>query len=199
MNRKKYEITEVAHPKYPWLHRIRALCQVNEQVSPGMLGGYVQTEDNLSQEGTCWIYDQAICCEEAVVTSDGRMYGESIARDSALVGGDARLFDRAKAEGNSCILSGEFREEARAAGEAVINKADNGESPRAIRHSNIYGTVCGRCVVYGTIMPGEKLINSTPDIFIIETGKRMVLAVPRKLENPRQKRKERNREEDRER
>lgn len=51
MSRKKYEITEAAHPKYPWLHRIRAIRQVNEQVSPGMLGGYVQTEDNLSQIG----------------------------------------------------------------------------------------------------------------------------------------------------
>lgn len=50
---KKYEITEIDHPKYPWLHRIRALRQVNEQVSAGSLGGYVQTEDNLSQDGTC--------------------------------------------------------------------------------------------------------------------------------------------------
>ena len=31
MSQKKYEITEITHPKYPWLHRIRARCQVNEQ------------------------------------------------------------------------------------------------------------------------------------------------------------------------
>ena len=91
MSQKKYEITEAAHPKYPWLHRIRAIRQVNEQVSPGMLGGYVQTEDNLSQEGTCWIYDQAVCCEEAAVADDGRMFDSTVARGSALVGGDARM------------------------------------------------------------------------------------------------------------
>lgn len=64
MSQKKYEITEITHPKYPWLHRIRARCQVNEQVGPGALGGYVQTEDNLSQDGTCWIYNQAIAVKK---------------------------------------------------------------------------------------------------------------------------------------
>lgn len=43
MSQKKYEITEITHPKYPWLHRIRARCQVNEQVGPGALGGYVHS------------------------------------------------------------------------------------------------------------------------------------------------------------
>lgn len=101
MSQKKYEITEITHPKYPWLHRIRARCQVNEQVGPGALGGYVQTEDNLSQDGTCWIYNQAICCEEAVVEDDGRMFDGAVARGSALISGDARMFERAVAEGNS--------------------------------------------------------------------------------------------------
>ena len=99
MSQKKYEITEITHPKYPWLHRIRARCQVNEQVGPGALGGYVQTEDNLSQDGTCWIYNQAICCEEAVVEDDGRMFDGAVARGSALISGDARMFERAVAEG----------------------------------------------------------------------------------------------------
>ena len=66
----KYEITDFAHPKYPWLHRIRALIDVNEKVPKGSLGGYVQSENNLSQEGECWIYDQAICCEEATVEEE---------------------------------------------------------------------------------------------------------------------------------
>ena len=41
MSQKKYEITEITHPKYPWLHRIRARCEVIEHVGPGALGGYV--------------------------------------------------------------------------------------------------------------------------------------------------------------
>lgn len=44
----KYEITEAVHPKYPWLHRIRALRDVNEKILKGSMGGYVQSEKNLS-------------------------------------------------------------------------------------------------------------------------------------------------------
>ena len=39
MNEKKYEITNIAHPHYPWLHRIRALRDVREDVHAGDLGG----------------------------------------------------------------------------------------------------------------------------------------------------------------
>ena len=29
---KKYEITELTHPHYPWLHRIRALRDIGQEV-----------------------------------------------------------------------------------------------------------------------------------------------------------------------
>lgn len=32
---KKYEITSLAHPQFPWLHRIRALADINEEVHKG--------------------------------------------------------------------------------------------------------------------------------------------------------------------
>src|SRR5699024_243266 len=47
---KKYEITDVAHPDYPELHRIRALRRVRDDVLAGELGGFVQSEANLSQD-----------------------------------------------------------------------------------------------------------------------------------------------------
>lgn len=45
---KKYEIISIAHPQFPWLHRIRALVDVNEAVPKGTLGGFVEHEQNLS-------------------------------------------------------------------------------------------------------------------------------------------------------
>lgn len=45
---RKYEITNIAHPHYPWLHRIRALRDVREDVRAGDLGGFVESENNLS-------------------------------------------------------------------------------------------------------------------------------------------------------
>lgn len=199
MSQKKYEITEITHPKYPWLHRIRAICQVNEQVSPGALGGYVQTEDNLSQDGTCWIYDQAICCEEAVVEDDGRMFDGAVARGSALISGDARMFERAVAEGNSSFFSGELKEDARLSGNAVVNRSDNGLSPLIGRKSNVYGSVCGWFVVNDNILEGENYLNRTEDMFILENGKREVLVKQRKLEPPEEYRNEKNKRKDRER
>ncbi len=199
MSQKKYEITEITHPKYPWLHRIRARCQVNEQVGPGALGGYVQTEDNLSQDGTCWIYDQAICCEEAVVEDDGRMFDGAVARGSALISGDARMFERAVAEGNSSFFSGELKEDARLSGNAVVNRSDNGLSPLIGRKSNVYGSVCGWFVVNDNIFEGEHYLNRTEDMFILENGKRKVLVKQRKLEPPEEYRNEKSKREDRER
>ena len=199
MSQKKYEITEITHPKYPWLHRIRARCQVNEQVGPGALGGYVQTEDNLSQDGTCWIYDQAICCEEAVVEDDGRMFDGAVARGSALISGDARMFERAVAEGNSSFFSGELKEDARLSGNAVVNRSDNGLSPLIGRKSNVYGSVCGWFVVNDNIFEGEHYLNRTEDMFILENEKREVLVKQRKLEPPEEYRNEKSKREDRER
>ena len=199
MSQKKYEITEITHPKYPWLHRIRARCQVNEQVGPGALGGYVQTEDTLSQDGTCWIYDQAICCEEAVVEDDGRMFDGAVARGSALISGDARMFERAVAEGNSSFFSGELKEDARLSGNAVVNRSDNGLSPLIGRKSNVYGSVCGWFVVNDNIFEGEHYLNRTEDMFILENGKREVLVKQRKLEPPEEYRNEKSKREDRER
>ena len=46
---KKYEITDIAHPDNPNLHRIRAVTDLTEDVLAGMLGGYVESCDNLDR------------------------------------------------------------------------------------------------------------------------------------------------------
>ena len=90
----KYKITEIEHPKYPWLHRIQALIDVNEKVPKGTLGGFVENENNLSQEGTCWIYDDAICCENGEVKEEAALYDGSLVRGYAVVTGDTTFYDR---------------------------------------------------------------------------------------------------------
>ena len=56
---KKYEITDIAHPDNPNLHRIRAVTDLTEDVLAGMLGGYVESCDNLDQDGRAWISEDA--------------------------------------------------------------------------------------------------------------------------------------------
>lgn len=181
----KYEITEAAHPKYPWLHRIRALRDVNEKIPKGSMGGYVQSEKNLSQEGTCWIYDQAVCCEEAVVEQEAGLYDGTMARGSALVTGDAVMYDRAVADGNCCIRSGEIKEDVRVSGYAMITKhPETGFSPLICERSKVYGTVCGNFMIRGMVLPGQEFSNPTKDYFFFDNGRWDVLAEEKKLKPP---------------
>lgn len=58
---RKYEVTsETVREDGKLLHRIRALIDIPEQnVKADDLGGFVETENNLSHNGTCWIRDNA--------------------------------------------------------------------------------------------------------------------------------------------
>lgn len=182
---KKYEITDIAHPKYPWLHRIRSLVEIDRSIPEGTLGGFIQCEGNLSQEGRCWVCDQAICCEDAEVEKDARLFDGAMARESALVTGDACLYDRAVAEGHCCIRSGEIKENARVAGDAVINESSiDGLSPLIAGQCSVYGEVRGRFVIKDNVLPGESLVNPTEDLFVLEHGRKAVLVKQRALKPP---------------
>ncbi|MBQ6891046.1 MAG: hypothetical protein IJN47_00410, partial [Clostridia bacterium] len=87
MTNDKYEITDIAHPEYPWLHRIRALQDVGKDVKKGDLGGYVESESNLSFEpkDNAWLYDDSIACNTAYVCQDSCLYKKSMAKDKAYI------------------------------------------------------------------------------------------------------------------
>ena len=57
---KKYEITDIAHPDNPNLHRIRAVTDLTEDVLAEMLGGNVESCANLDQDGREWISTEHI-------------------------------------------------------------------------------------------------------------------------------------------
>ena len=71
---KKYELTDET---MEWgghtLHRIKALRDFN-YVKAGDLGGWVESEDNLSQYEKCWLYDNARVCDNAIVCNNARIY-----------------------------------------------------------------------------------------------------------------------------
>ncbi len=78
------------------LHRIRALRDIPEHgVLAGDLGGFVQSERNLSQTGAAWIGGNA------VVLGEGRVEDDAIARDQAVLSSYAVLRHRAAAGGQS--------------------------------------------------------------------------------------------------
>ena len=95
---KKYEFTdETIVFSGHTLHRIRALVDLPDVV-PGDLGGWVESEDNLSQEGNCWVY------ENAKVYGDARIYGDAQVLSSALVYGESQVDGEAFIQDQHSIL-----------------------------------------------------------------------------------------------
>ncbi len=74
------------------VYKIRALKSFSD-VREGEYGGYVENETNLSQEGNCWIYSNAVVMENAVVSGDSKVLGY------VLVHGNASVCDNAVVEG----------------------------------------------------------------------------------------------------
>ena len=91
---KKYELTkETIKFKGKTLYRIKALKAFNE-IEIGDLGGYVESEDNLSQEDNCWIYGDAKVFDKAEVYDNAKIYGD------AQIFGHGKIYDDAKVYGN---------------------------------------------------------------------------------------------------
>ena len=105
---KKYELTtetktiEDGSGNDITLHRIQALRDFND-VKKGDLGGWVEDESNLSQEGNCWVYDNA------AVYLNGKVGGDAIISDnvrilqSSSVSGYAKVCDNAMVSTSSHV------------------------------------------------------------------------------------------------
>lgn len=93
---KKYELTNETKE---WcghtLHRIRALKDFGD-VKAGELGGWIESEHNLSQGGDCWIYDNAEVYDGARVCGDAIVCGSATVSGKATVGGYATVCNAAE-------------------------------------------------------------------------------------------------------
>ena len=88
----KYEITDEANPVYQNCRRIRALRDIPEiGVKAGDLGGFVESEKNLSQEGNCWIFDEAIAMDNSRVLENAQLVGSSMMCWNSLIDGNAKI------------------------------------------------------------------------------------------------------------
>ena len=95
----KYEFAAKEYfttPEGVTLYRIRAPKDFGN-VKAGSVGGYVQTQDNLSQFGDCWIYNNAQVYGNAMVRNN------STIRDDATVKGSAKVFGNAQVSGHALV------------------------------------------------------------------------------------------------
>ena len=59
----------------------------------GDVGGFVESEWNLSQEGNCWIYDDAKCMDSASVCDNAKMYNRSCMCDNSRMYDNSIMFN----------------------------------------------------------------------------------------------------------
>ncbi|WP_208442507.1 hypothetical protein, partial [Bartonella raoultii] len=118
---KKYEfINDGDYVDGHFLTRIRALRDFGD-VKKGDLGGYIESEDNLSHDGNCWVYNKARVFQNARVFGNAKVksffvdvygnaqiYGNAIfegmtLKDNAKLSGNAHASNAVVIEGNAQI------------------------------------------------------------------------------------------------
>lgn len=146
---KKYEITnKFIEFEGKTLYRIKALHDFND-VKTGDLGGFVESEDNLSHHGDCWIYGNTKVLDDAYVDGNARVLGNAVVRHSS------RITENAVICKNAYISNSYIH------GVAVIT-----DDARIVCESTICGTtmICGNTYINaGNIKSNDEyLCISTP-------------------------------------
>ena len=101
---KKYKLTDeyiiIGDKK---LYCIEALKDFAD-VKKGDKGGFIESEYNLSQDGNCWIYDDAKVYDNAVIHGNALVRGNAEIYGNALISGYALIEDNVKIYGNAQIF-----------------------------------------------------------------------------------------------
>lgn len=95
----KYEVLKNDFIEYDnvKLYRIRALRDIDGLLEEGELGGYIQSNENLDQNGDCWVGDNAIVYENA------RIRDNALVLDESIIGGLTTVKDSVLIEGCNII------------------------------------------------------------------------------------------------
>ena len=146
------------------LYKIRALRDFND-VKAGNLGGYIEGEENLSQDEDCWVYGNAQVYGDAHVYGNAWVYGNAQVYGNAWVYGNAKVYGDAWVCGNAWVHG-----DAKVYGDALISKINdilcvanigsrNDTTTFFKTKDNKIGVKCGRFT--GTIDDFLEAVNET--------------------------------------
>lgn len=146
---KKYKILEDGSIKF----RGKSLCRIQAlidfaDVKAGDIGGYVESENNLSHEGEAWVYDNAIVCDDARVFHNAKVYWDAKVFDHAKVYYEAKIHGSAEIYGNAKIYGkSNISGDAKIYGNATVFGA-----AEVCDDAEIYGNaeVYGEAKIYGS-------------------------------------------------
>ena len=100
---KKYELikTDTICAYGRTLFRVRYLCDIENIVAAGDIGGYIEGEYNLSQQGNSVVLGDAEVYGNAKVCGDAKVYGNAKVCGDAMVFGNAEVYGNAKVCGDA--------------------------------------------------------------------------------------------------
>jgi NDP-sugar pyrophosphorylase family protein len=183
---KKYILLEedqIVAPTGNTLYRIKAV-QDFSNVLRGVLGGYIQHEDNLSHAGDCWVYDNARVYDDAQVLGNAKVCNNAKVRNVAVVDENAKVCNSALIAGYAIITG-----HAHVSGCAVVSEAANVRDFSSVKEAaRVKGkakiednaTISGHAVVQGNasvrieamvssgaVLENRACIRSTSDVCVI--------------------------------
>ena len=179
----KYEITDIAHEKYPFLHRIRALRDIGSEVKAGDLGGFVEGESNLSFEtgDNAWIFDDAIAAGEGCVDKGSVLRERAIVCGCAYASHGTEMSGDSRAEDDAYIRGARLSRCERVSGNGMVLQSPTTKAAPILTGScSVYGKVIGDVTLTGTavVISGEEILNESLDTLIIDDRGRTIIRAP---------------------
>ena len=188
----KYEITGIAHEKYPFLHRIRALRDIGSEIKAGDLGGFVESEGNLSFEtgDNAWIFDDAIAAGEGHVDKGSVLRERAIVCGCAYASHGTEMSGDSRAEDDAYIRGARLSRCARVSGNGMVLQSPTTKAAPILTGScSVYGKVMGDVMLAGSVVviSDETISNDSLDTLSIDERGRTILRAPSRDElAPRQ-------------
>ena len=188
----KYEITGIAHEKYPFLHRIRALRDIGSEIKAGDLGGFVESEGNLSfeAEDDAWIFNDAIAAGEGHVDKGSVLRERAIVCGCAYASHGTEMSGDSRAEDDAYIRGGRLSRCARVSGNGMVLQSPTTKAAPILTGScSVYGKVMGDVMLAGSVVviSDETISNDSLDTLSIDERGRTILRAPSRDElAPRQ-------------
>jgi len=172
MENRKYILTEKTKKiNGHILHRIKAVADFGN-VHIGDLGGWIESENNLSQSGCCWVHDNAKVYSNAKISHDAQIFGNAkvfgnarvrdyvwICADAKVYGNaqvycNAKIYDSAQVFGNAIVRDhATIYDNAKIYGNAFIRDCCIFYYAKVYGNATIYGSaeICGNAKIYGKV------------------------------------------------
>lgn len=91
-------------------------------IKKGSVGGFIESEKNLSQAGSCWVFNDAMVYDNARIYDDARIYNNAEVYENAEVFGSVEVSGHARVYGNAKVFcNAEVYGEAEVFGNAIIH------------------------------------------------------------------------------